>query len=435
MRLPVTAPRGEAWDRLFSPVQGLLREAAPRLSCLPSRTLEATAGLPDDPLVTMDGDGARLSSSLLEGAALTPADAGWAEAHPEVAGLALDRWRRAAGALLEAAVLAGLAERDPAGEPGGWWRVAVAAEAVDRAAPELGWLWPDLADLRLSGETGLVARPRAGAWLARWLRQTRAEDPARLATPGVDDAELARFGAWIRDPRGPAAEAPIPLPLGPPSADLRFGAAPWSFRALSLPVGPAGARASVAGAALSPPAGGPADQPLQTIAASVLGGEIEIALRPAGPVGTWALNTGVVSERLGAARGIELELRADGRLEILLADAFMGLPTAEMVELAESVGVSGWASGRWTVTAVEPDATPELDAGELHLLNVTPRGLTLHPRGGHAFAVPAASVIRPAEQILSGLSGARLRWQRAGDGLVLSGRVMGVSVELRFGRP
>ena len=60
------------------------------------------------------------------------------------------------------------------------------------------------------------------------------------------------------------------------------------------------------------------------------------------------------------------------------------------------------------------------------------RGLTVHPRGGHGFAVPASSLLGPAERILAALSGAELRWRTEGDALTLEGPIAGVPAELRF---
>lgn len=423
-----TLPSGEAWTRLYTPVLALVEETLPQLSLRLDRPPLTFAGPRSGPWAAVEDDRIALSSALLEGGTHTPEDAAWAERWPEVGALALDRWRRAAGALLEGHVLLSLREQDPAGDPGSWWRVGVAAERVDRAEPTLGWIWPELADLRRTGEPGLEAHPRSAAWLVRWLRLTRGLTPTTTA-PTLDDEALAAFGAWIRDPRGPCIDAPLPLPLGEPSRESIFVAMPLSFRALALSTGPAGARAQTSGAALCGPLRVASEEALAGVAGTLAGGLVTITLAPSGPTGTWALNTGVVQERVGAARGVELELKGDGRLEIVLADAFMGLPTTDMLALAESVGVSGWAGGRWRVLSVAPT---EEEGGELLLEQVKPKGLTLHPRGGHGYAVPAASVIRPAEQILTALSGATFRWRPGAEGMTLTGQVMGVSVELRF---
>lgn len=423
MHVVAPVPDGPAWELLFRPIRSRLEEL---IALLPARpALPVLAGPEAGPWASLGETGVLLSSALLQGGLRAPPDQAWAEAHPEIGELAPDRWRRATSALLEGLAQAALAEQAPAGPA--WWREALAAEQVDALAPELGGIWTELADLREQGCPGLQSHPRQGAWLARWLH-ARGQPPSPSAPPELTDADLAAFGAWIRDPSGPVSRAPLPLPLGPSSREVAWVAPPWSWRAITLEAGPAGLRALAGGAALHPSRALAGGETAQLVAGSAEGGLVSLALLPAGPVGTWSLSTGVVHERVGAARGVELELAPDGRLEIILADGFMGLPTVDMLSLAESVGVSGWASGRWRLVSAEPGG----DAGELLFVQVSPRGLTLHPRGGHAFAVPAASIIRPAEQILSALSGVSFRWRRTEEGLTLTGRVTGVGVELRF---
>lgn len=422
-------PPGPDWAGLFGPLRATLLGARARLELAPAQIPPLRASEGAGPWVSVDARGIALSPSLLAEGLLTPEDAAWAAAAPEgAAGLAPDRWRRAASALLEGLALAGMMERAPEDPPMAWWRVGRAAEAVDRLFPELGALWPDLVDLLGPGEQALPRPPRRAAWLFRWLRDRGHPAATGLGPPALTDAELAAFGAWVRDLRqGPASDAPLPLQASSPEEITSWEAEPWSFRALAASAGPAGARLALEGGALAPARGLAGGELGARVAASVAGGALALRARAAGPVGTWVLASGLVQERLGAARGVELSLREDGRLEIVLADAFMGLPTAEMLALADSVGVSGWAGGRWRVVSVD-----EEEAGELLIERVTPKGLTLHPRGGHGFAVPAASVIRPAEQILSALSGASLRWRRDEEGLLLRGPVLGLPVELRL---
>lgn len=422
-------PAGPGWRELFGPVEALVRDALTRLELVPARSVDFGVG--EGPAwVVLDAGGPRLCAGLLAGGMRAEADEAWALAAGEdLAPLAPDRWRRAAGALLEGLALVALAERWPDGEPMAWWRVARAVEAVDRAAPQLGGLWMEAVDLRSAAEQSLVASPRRAAWLARWLHGRGAPTSEEDDPPRLCDADIAAFGAWVRDAHvGPSTLAPLPLPLTQADGPELWEASPWSLRAVSRRSGPAGLALGVEGAAVVGPAAVADGQELAAVLGSAAGGPVALSWRPGGPLGSWELATGNVGDRLGAARGVVLELKADGRLEIRLADAFMGLPTAPMLELAETVGVSGWASGRWRV--IEGGAGTS--AGELKIESVTPRGLTLHPRGGHAFAVPAASVIGPAERILVGLAGSRLRWSLHGEALTLTGPISGLPVELRF---
>ena len=72
-----------------------------------------------------------------------PRDQTWMEEQDvAVAPLALDRWRRCIGLILEAVELHSLAQelgQAPSELPMEWWSVGLAAEGVDRALPALGY--------------------------------------------------------------------------------------------------------------------------------------------------------------------------------------------------------------------------------------------------------------------------------------------------------
>ena len=417
--LASTLPDGPGWAELFRPVMPVLRGAIPRLNATEIPRFEA--GPPEGPWARLSGDSVLLRGDLTEAGMRTPTDQAWAEAAPDgLEGLALDRWRRAAGAVLEGVALWRDRDLDLA------WAEARAVEAADSAEPGLGLLWPELLDLRLRPELGLAARPRQGAWLLRWLRrQGRTVDQ-------LQDVDLAHFFAWLRDPEaGPSGDSPLPLPQSEARSRSDWEHAPWSATVLRIEAGAAGTRAVAEGGALSEELSLAAGEVRDSVFASRTGGAAALRTPALGPVGTWTLSTGVVQERVGAARGVELSLREDGRLEIVMADAFMGLPTTPMLELAETVGVSGWASGKWRVIEVNPQVPGE---GLLRLDRVSSRGLTVHPRPGRSNPVPASALLEPAERMLAALVGAQLRWRWSGENLSLTGPIAGIGVELRFRR-
>jgi hypothetical protein len=149
------------------------------------------------------------------------------------------------------------------------------------------------------------------------------------------------------------------------------------------------------------------------------------AFQSPGSVGTATRCTG---ERFGAARGIEVELRADGTGEVTLADAFIGPATESALSLAAQFGVSGTLLGRWRVVAVTPDILVEL--GE-----VKPMGVTVHPRGRFGFAMPAGPFLGRAEGWLSRIGGTRWRIRPIEGGVEAEGGELGPTIVLRLGRP
>ena len=282
----------------------------------------------------------RCDPGLLGPGARTPGDQAWAQTHPDLDTLALDRWRRAAGLVLEGVFLAGLRERIGADLPHAWWTVGAAAEAVDRAAPELGWLWPEAADLLLCPEVGLSAAPRRAGWLFRWLNHEGGTWQLG-ERPELDEATWAGFGAWLEDlSHGPAAGSPVSLSRGLARPPDDTALPPLSHHRLHL-------EAQAAGAVFHLPSGPRAlsgGEAVEALVGSLRGGSLDLHSEPLIPLGGWVLAGGTVAERPGAARGIELELFADGHIDVVFADAFAGPPTPYLLGLAKQLGVSG--SGR-----------------------------------------------------------------------------------------
>jgi hypothetical protein len=344
--------------------------------------------------------------------------------------LALDRFRRATGLVVEGALVHASAQatdlpveaiRDA------WWAVGPAAEAVDRAAPALGWLWPSLADLLAHPTTSMAAHPRRAAWWFRYLDGAggRPDDPSQVPAPA-----WAAFGAWLRDrARGPLATCPLPMDLASACAP---GDAPETLASLShlpllLPGGSQGARWSAGGGHLhgdvAAPAGGAARAVLGAVAPAAPG----LQAQPPGPVGTWALASGHFGARVGAARGVELRLADDGTAELTGADAFVGPPTRELLAMAEQFGVSGSATGTWRLLGVDGSGA----GGRLAV-----RGLdgdaAVHPRKGGGFALPAGDWLQPVKAVLAMLDDRPVAWSLGPAGQRLTMRVDLSGTEMAF---
>lgn len=351
----------------------------------------------------LDGEVGDLDPALLAGP--PPADLAWADAAPEaVRPLALDRWRRAAGEALVGLLRA----RDGLDDAAAW-------DAADRHAPALGLLWPALVDLRLRPEEGLADAPRA-AWWARF-------------GPDPSPARWLAFARWIFDAeRGPAVGAPLPLPAADPlPAPAAWNAASRSFRRVALVGGPAGARLRVTGG-LAAPVALAHEQRAVVVVASAEGGAVSCDVEPLGPVGRWTLRVGRLDGRLGAARGIELELREDGVAEVTLADAFVGPASEGALDLASKFGVSGLLTGRWRVAAVVEDR-PVVELAEARA-----HGVTVHPRGRRGFAMPAGPILGAAQGVMARVGGTRWRVRPVEGGIEAESADLGRQVTLVFGR-
>ena len=426
-------PTPEAWPQT-APWQSLLAQIVPAIHAIalelpePTIPLHARVGpTRGQPTLLVDG-GLLLDEALLGPALHHPADATWAERAPVgCAPLALDRWRRATGGVLEAGILASLAEQLGEAVLGQWWALGWAAELVDRAAPALGWLWPAAVDLLTRSHEGLDALPRASAWLFRWRR----EQGVPLAPEAVADLPLsdwADFFSWIRDPNhGPGARAPLPLEVGSPRAIGPWQAPPRAALPTRIEAPLSGLRLKLEGT--SPAfirgktayAAGEIDTVLLV---APEGGKVDLQARPAGPVGRWAVVAGSIPSRIYAARGIEVELRADGRAEVVLADAFVGPPTDDAIDMARRMGASGSGHGRWRVSSLTEGG------GELCFDKLVLDDVTVHPRLTGGFALPADAWLGPVKRVLEAMAGARFQWRQEGARLLLTGRVAGMPVEI-----
>jgi hypothetical protein len=400
-----------AWQALWSAIEAPLMQGLTALGLNPD--------LDVGPLTWAPGQ-LPLDASLLGPAPWVGADAALRD-EPWGA-LALDRWRRATGLLLEGALLheqAGKLGRPVADVQADPRQRGAAADRLDRSLPELGWLWAEAVALARAPHVSMVDEPRRGAWL---LRYEASHGPVQTAT------DWARFGAWCRDRRlGPLATLPVAVDACHPSPWAEGLLAP-ALSHLVVQVAPGAAGWMLAdGAAASWPAR-VAGEP----AVVVIGGLSAVdALvgAPLGPVGTWRLRSGAAMGHVGAARGVELSLLQSGRAELVAADAFVGPPTRGALEMAEQLGVSGMSTGRWRVLSAEG-----ADRGTLQVTGLSADRATVHAHSGKRFALPAAEWLDPVRRALADLDGQAAAWQRTDDGdLELRARLFGVETLLRFG--
>lgn len=381
----------------------------------------AAMGAPASPTgglaVSVGATGLRWGALTVDESLLGPSlygeeDAALAELAP---GFALDRFRRLTGLVLEAVLLHRAIEADEGGPQGGDpsqearqserlqdpWRRAAAALAVDAALPALGWLLPALAGLALEPEQSALDAPRRLAWYLRW---------AGGPTPPTPASWVA-FGAWIRDRKqGPLAQVSAPLSPAParPLPGGEWLAAALSHRPVQVEGGERGCQLIVRGVGrIAGPESAPPRGQANLLLGAVSAGYCLLRREAAGPIGGWTLDTGSYGHHVGGARGVELHLHEDGRVEIVGADAFVGRPTPELLEMAESVGLSGTAAGRWTLTELEPDGR----SGALHLTGLELGPVSLHPRKGRRFLLPADAMVAPVRATLAALQAGPIRWR------------------------
>ena len=333
--------------------------------------------------------------------------------------LALDRWRRALCSVLEAASLRELARRtDLPPDPSDWRWIGAALYAADAVAPEAQLALPDIAAGLGSGD--LVACPRAGV-LAYLAWRQAGTDPMQQAQYLLEDGivsvrEWLKLGGWVFDPSGPARRLPGPVPSPPPSA-LPATLGPWSWRPLVVPPDPRGGRIEAegpGGAAQSWALGGATHRSL----AGSTDGPCTLVGRPGAPLGSWEVASAEGFGQIMGARGIQFDLHADGRLQLVLADAAVG-PLAALA-MAEEVGESGVSEARWSV------AGPR----RLHFHDVRSESLTLHGRRGQSFAVPSGGFGIGAW--LSALEEGPWAWKEMPGRLVLRGEMLGSTIEVRL---
>lgn len=394
---------------LVQPLRSLLNPALDRLA--PGPTLQVVLGdVPD--VYALEGTTLTLSTGLLGPDMHHPAE-------PE-ATVRLDRWRRAASAILEGAALAALAEateRTP--DLTDWRWVGAAVEAADHACSDLQLGLPDLvraAEVAVPG-----ADPRQGVAVYRSLRRA-GEDPWAAASAWVRDERPVTAEQWLQAGRwtlgaGLAAEVGVPLEL-PARQDIPVQVPAWSWVPLEVPAHPRGGRVRIEGGAHVRQAWASGGEPLRTLAGA-LDEPGRLTPEVGGPVGTWENVSAHGFGQLFGVRGITWTLHGDGRLEMLLADAFAG--PVEAIEMAENMGTSGIVPGRWRIAGEQALSFSDLRTAQL----------TMHGRDGNPFALPAGGGLG---QALQALQEGAWRWRIDGDELFLTGRMMGGPLEMRFRR-
>jgi len=330
----------------------------------------------------------------------------------------LDRWRRAAASVLECASLLELSRRSGM-PPGSDWRwQGGAIHAADAVAPELGLAGPDLALAITTGNPG--EHPRAGlavmrAWAASDVDPIK--QTAYLLGGGVvSPPEWLRLGAWVFSPRGGLGALPVRV-TRVPDVDVPVDLPPWSWRMLRVPAHARGGRIEAQGPGAIEEPWARAGETLSTLIGAA-DGPCRFVPDPGGPVGSWEVASAEGFGQVMGARGISFEFRADGRLQLVLADAAVG-PLAA-VAMAEEVGTSGVTQGRWRVDG----------RFLLRFEGIESHNLTMHGRRGQ-YLVPAQGF--GLGQWLQALTDDAWAWQPAGPGrMVLRGRMLGGEVEVRL---
>lgn len=396
---------------LLFPVQGILSQG---LALLPDGPSISVTVRPIQAMYTLVRDEVQLSEGLL----------GPGVHHPDEPGGPLppmDRWRRAVASVLEAVALRELARRThiPAGDDWRW--VGAAIHAADTVAPELGVADPDLALAVMTGSPGL--HPRAGVAVMRaWAAQ--GIDPIRqvryLLEGGlVSVTEWLRIGQWVLSSEGGVGQLPVRVERLA-EADIPVEIPAWSWRPLRVPAHPRGGFVKLEGDGLVDDAWAEAGTELRTLAVAA-SSACRATPEPGGPLGAWEVSSAEGFGQVLGARGIRFTFSADGRLELVLADAFVG-PLAA-VAMAEQVGTSGVCAGRWRVAGKQ----------QLRFDGIETRSLTLHSRTRDRFMMPARGF--GLGEWLIALGEDVWGWQLSTtDRLVLRGRMMGGDVEVRLKR-
>ncbi len=331
----------------------------------------------------------------------------------------LDRWRRAAGCVLEAWALRVLAEMAGKSVGSDWRWIGAAVHAADMVAPELGLGVNELGQALHTGDPGTF--PRAGVAACRaWVGLGR--DPIAQIRYLLDDGVLSpsewlSLGAWMFS----HVPALLPTPVArAPDADIPLELAAWRWVPLKVPAHPRGGRIRVEGDGAIGDAWAVAGRDHRALVGSAAGG-CRLLAEPGGPVGEWVVASAEAFGQVMGARGVFFRFAASGALQVVLADAFVG-PLAA-VSVAGEVGTSGVADGRWGV------------AGQylLSFQDIVPVGITMHSRGRRdRFMMPAAGF--GLAEWLAAMCTAPWGWILEEDRLILRGTMLGGPVQVRFRR-
>lgn len=332
----------------------------------------------------------------------------------------LDRWRRAAACVLEHVSLQAVADAVSLQPTDSWAWIGAAIHMADQTAPQLGIADLDVATAVQTGD--LEQYPRAGVAVYRaWA--AAGEDPwqrARYVLRGglISPKEWLEIGRWVLDASGASAALAAPIPRVP-DADIPLTLGAWRWQPLLIPAHARGGLIDTERAAAVAEPWAVGGSPHRTLGVAAAGGGALIA-KSGGPVGTWVVSSAEGFGQVMGARGVTFRFDASGRVEITFADAFVG-PLAALA-MAEEVGTSGVASGKWRVDG------PQL----LAFQDINALGLTMHGRRRDRFALPARGF--GFDALLTALGEGAWGWHEQADRLVLRGRVLGGSVDIRLRR-
>jgi hypothetical protein len=393
-----------AVSELLSPVRDVLASGRERLGL---------GTLPDVRLGAVDG----LFSTVDANIVLSEALASDAICHPydlTCGAVGIDRWRRATVSVLEAAWLIDHAQPTEAPE---WVTAGWAAWHVHNALPELGSFAPDLSWCLRTLDVSV--HPRLGSILLRmWHDQGHDPEARVMQARQTGRVPMQWFvEAGYRLVRDPSYRADAGFPPLPPAVDVPATLSAWSWARLDVPAHPRGGKVHVDGVGGVRPAWARSGEALVAVGGAGRGG-CRLTPRAGGPVGRWDVKSAEGFGQIFGARGVQFVFQASGKVEVILADAFVG-SVAEL-EVADRVGTSGTAAGRWCV------AGPR----QLTLHDIVPLGLTVHGRDETPYAVPAGPV--GMGTWLRAMEGDRWRWVRDGTRLVMKGPMWGTTVEIRL---
>lgn len=332
----------------------------------------------------------------------------------------LDRWRRAAGCVLESIALLGLTRRLRRSPKRDWKWVGASIFLADRSARALELAQPDLAEAIRTGDPGRHPRCGVAPFLFWEHKGVKVQDKiAYLLTGGVISAqEWSEVGDWVLSVQGGGASLPVVVNRVD-ATDIPCAVTPWSWRPIDVPSHPRGGLVHIEGEGCVLEPWAIAGQRLKTVVGAVEEG-CRLSPTSGGPVGRWELASASGFGQVFGARGVQFEFGDDGTLAIVLADAFVG-PLAALA-MADEMGTSGVARGNWSI------------GGRflLRFSNIAKQGLTMHGRHGQGFMVPAQGF--GLGEWLDALEDAPWAWQENGGRLVMRGRMLDGAVEVRMKR-
>jgi len=391
---------------LLAPVRGLIEAAAAQIPDAPR--MDVTVG-PVEGFAQRHGKIIVLSEGLEGPGIHHPAE-------PDGPLPRMDRWRRAACSVLELAAAEGIAASMDRERGSDWRWIGLALDMVDTVAPSLRCGLPGVSLAIQTGAPGLY--PAAGVAVMKAAR-ARGDDPWNFGRQLIDGAMLSteewlRMGEWV------FAKAPALLPVPVERVqdiDIPCAIDAWRWQPLGIPAHSRGGRIEVEGPGAVADEWAVAGAEHRTLAGST-DGVVQFGAHSGGPTGEWVVTSAEGFGQVMGARGVSFRFDGSGGMELTFSDAFVG-PLAA-VAMAEEVGTSGLARGRWSVAGPWRVAFSEIDDS----------ALTFHGRARGAFRLPARGFGIAAW--LEALEGEPWAWQLNGERLVLRGKMLDAWVDVRL---